>query len=275
MDGYKEVCNGWSMTHSHCNTRNFVRKYVTKFHPIVSHDQFNSFNECIRIIVPESNLGTNLKEIGCNVLWLRTRDFARGSGKLSEKGIAIDLVPNKGRLFRSFSSVELWINCAHNCSGKGSAHLWVRQCWLRKLLLRWWNLYWFRCGAIFTCSTCILSLLLFSKIMTEGGKWYLVLPLPRKRGAVVWGRSAECSTWKNQTENFGAFIFQATGKLRRSQHAKISNQGCWWWWWCNAIPAGAVGCGCGVGWSGGVGCVDVLFTIRAMLWLVDVGPWGC
>ena len=60
---------------------------------------------------------------GCNVLRLHTRDIARGSGKLSNKGIAIDLVPNKGRLFQSFSSVDLWINCAHNCSGKGSAHL--------------------------------------------------------------------------------------------------------------------------------------------------------
>ena len=36
---------------------------------------------------------------GCNVLRLHTRDIARGSGKLSDKGIAIDLVPNKGRLF--------------------------------------------------------------------------------------------------------------------------------------------------------------------------------
>ena len=36
---------------------------------------------------------------GCNVLRLHTRDIARGSGKLSNKGIAIDLVPNKGRLF--------------------------------------------------------------------------------------------------------------------------------------------------------------------------------
>ena len=58
---------------------------------------------------------------GCDVSRLALEILLEGVGSYSKRERL--KIPNKGRLFRSFSSVDLWINCAHNCSGKSSAPL--------------------------------------------------------------------------------------------------------------------------------------------------------